>query len=40
MAKSNVTAAQMIVGLTFAVCIAAIFDPRLRKACFGLLCRL
>lgn len=26
--------------VTFAVCALAIFDPRFRKACWNLLCRL
>ena len=36
----DVPVAKILLGLTLAVCIAAVFDPRLRKACLGLLCRL
>jgi len=38
--SNNPTAAQLIGLLTLGVCIAAMFDPRLRRACFGLICRL
>jgi hypothetical protein len=34
------TAGQLILGLTFAVCALSLVDPRFRKACVGLLCRL
>ncbi len=34
------TAEQLILGLTFAVCALSLVDPRFRKACVGLLCRL
>ncbi len=41
MAKlNNITAVQLMFLLTASVCIAAIFEPRLKKACIGLLCRL
>jgi hypothetical protein len=32
--------ARILAGVALAVCVAAIFDPRLRRACIGLLCRL
>jgi len=38
--RNDIPVAKILVGLTLAVCVAAIFDPRLRKACLGLLCRL
>jgi hypothetical protein len=41
MTRSNsISAAQLIGWLTLSVCVAAVFEPRLRRACFGLLCRL
>jgi hypothetical protein len=35
--SSSNSAAQLIGWLTLSVCVAALFEPRLRKACFGLL---
>ena len=41
MARQNdIPVATILAGLTLAVCVAAIFDPRFRKACVGLLCKL
>jgi hypothetical protein len=37
---NDIPVAKILAGLTLAVCVAAIFDPRLRNACLGLLCRL
>lgn len=36
----GITAAELIVWLTLGTCIVAVFDPRFRKACFGLLCKI
>ena len=38
--QNDITVARILAGLTLAVCIAAVFDPRLRRACLGLLCKL
>ena len=38
--RKGVTAAELIVWLTLGTCVLAVFEPRLRKACIGLLCRL
>jgi hypothetical protein len=38
--RNDVSITKLFAGLTLAVCIAAVFDPRLRKACFSLLCKL
>jgi hypothetical protein len=38
--RNDVPIAKLLAGLTLAVCIAAVFDPRLRKACLSLLCKL
>lgn len=39
MTKANGVAG-LIAFMTLAVCVAAIFDPRFRKACLSLLCKL
>jgi len=38
--QNNVSAAQLLGWFTLGVCALSLFDPRFRKACFGLLCRL
>lgn len=38
--KNDVQLATILAGVALAVCVAAIFDPRLRRACIGLLCKL
>jgi hypothetical protein len=40
MANRNTDLAKIMVLVTLAVCVAAVVDPRFRKLCFGLLCRL
>ena len=40
MSRQTITATELLVGLTLVVCVASIFEPRLRRACIGLLCRL
>lgn len=41
MANSRgITAGQLIAWLTLGTCVLAAFDPRFRKACLGLLCKL
>jgi hypothetical protein len=38
--RNDIPVARILAGLTLAVCIAAVFDPRLRRACFSLFCKL
>jgi len=38
--SGGITAGQLLGLLTLGVCVAAIFDPRLRRLCFGLICKL
>jgi hypothetical protein len=38
--QGEVQLARILAGVALAVCVAAIFDPRLRRACIGLLCRI
>jgi hypothetical protein len=40
MTAKNDALATLIGLLTVGVCVAAIFDPRFRKFCVGLLCKL
>lgn len=38
--RKAVTAGELIAWLAVGVCVLSVFEPRLRRACFGLLCRL
>jgi hypothetical protein len=38
--QNDIPVAKILAGLTLAVCIAAVFDPRFRRVCLGLLCKL
>jgi hypothetical protein len=41
MANSRgVSAGELLLWLTLGTCIVAVVDPRFRKACLGLLCKL
>lgn len=38
--QNDVQLAGILAAVALAICVAAIFDPRLRRACIGLLCKL
>lgn len=40
MARVQADFGVLLIALTFAVCIAAIVDPRFRKSCWSLLCKI
>jgi hypothetical protein len=39
MAQRNASLVELLTLLTLGTCVLAVFDPRFRKACFGLLCK-
>jgi hypothetical protein len=40
MAAQDQDVAKLLAVVTFTICVAALFDPRFRKLCLSLLCKL